>query len=142
MGKGYNILSLHEVWHFPQSKVRLLADYANTWLKLKTEASGWPSWCDNEEKEEQYVREFRQHEGIKKESSKIAMNPGQRALAKMMLNSMLGRFDQQVNKMQVKEFTDPQTFCQFMDSDHHDVQYVSCLNEDHEEVHHRHKKSL
>lgn len=61
VGKGYNILSLHEVWHFPQSKVRLLADYANTRLKLKTEASGWPSYCDNEEKKEQYVREFRQH---------------------------------------------------------------------------------
>ena len=23
----------------------LFADYVNTWLKLKQESAGWPSWC-------------------------------------------------------------------------------------------------
>ena len=41
--KGYKIIHIHEVWHFPeeQQKKGLFADYVNTWLKIK-EASGWP----------------------------------------------------------------------------------------------------
>jgi len=40
--KGYQILHIHEVWHFPenQRKEGLFADYVNTWLKIKEEASG------------------------------------------------------------------------------------------------------
>ena len=79
---------------------------------------------------------FREKEGIALEYEKIAVNPGQRALAKLMLNSMWETFGQQVNKLQVKEFIDPQVFCSFMDSDQHDVRYVSCIDEQRVEVHH------
>ena len=42
--KGYQILHIHEVWHFPeeQQRVGLFQEYVNTWLKIKEEASGWP----------------------------------------------------------------------------------------------------
>ena len=65
--KGYRILKIHEVWHFPeaQRKQGLFAPYVNTWLKYKTEASGWPSHCDTQEKKDQYVKYFEGKEGIK-----------------------------------------------------------------------------
>ena len=107
----------------------------NTWLKLKTEASGWPAWCDTEEKKQLYMTQFQEKEGISLEYQKIAVNPGQRALAKLMLNSMWGKFGQQVNNLQVKEFIEPQAFCSFMDSDQHDIHYVSCIDEQRVEVH-------
>ncbi|CAH3126339.1 unnamed protein product, partial [Porites lobata] len=44
--KGYTLIKIHEVWHFPpeQRQTGLFADYVNTWLKLKQESAGWPGW--------------------------------------------------------------------------------------------------
>ena len=41
---GYRIVRIHEVWHFPpdQRRLRLFAPYVDTWLRLKTESSGYP----------------------------------------------------------------------------------------------------
>ena len=49
--KGYEILKIHEDWHFPEENRRegLLAGYVNTWLKLKQESAGWPAGVETEE---------------------------------------------------------------------------------------------
>ena len=52
----------------------------------------------------------------------------------MMLNSMWGKFSQRNNKTQVWEFTEPQPFQEFLDSDQNDIRYVSLLTEDRLEV--------
>lgn len=54
-----------------------------------------------------------------------------------MLNSMWGKFGQATNKLQVKEFVDPQEFWTFLDSNQTDIRWVSSLNEARVEVHHR-----
>ena len=38
--KGYEILKIHDVWHFtPENRCTgLFAEYVNTWLKLKQES--------------------------------------------------------------------------------------------------------
>ena len=71
--------------------------------------------------------------------TKIEKNPGLRTLAKMMLNSMWGKFGQNPNKTQVKEFDDPIQFHEFHDSDKYDVRYVSVLTEQRVEVHYKHQ---
>ena len=40
--KGYTLVKIHEVWHFPEDQRRtgLFADYVNTWLKLKKNRLG------------------------------------------------------------------------------------------------------
>ena len=83
---GYRIIKIHEVWHFPedQRKEGLFTPYVNTWLKHKTEASGWPDHCDTQEKKDQFVKDFEAREGIKLEN--IEKNPGRKQLAKLMLN--------------------------------------------------------
>ena len=54
--KGYWIVRIHEVWHFPKTKVGLFKDYVDTWLKIKEEASGWPSHMGgNPGKQRQHV---------------------------------------------------------------------------------------
>ena len=84
--RGYKILKIHEVWNFPenQRKEGLFAPYVNTWLKCKTEASGWPDHCDTQEKKDQYVKDFEAGEGIKLEH--IQKNPGRKQLAKLLIN--------------------------------------------------------
>jgi len=47
MDHGYVVDAIQEVHHFKQLKVGLFADYVNTFLKSKQEASGWPLVCYN-----------------------------------------------------------------------------------------------
>ena len=135
---GYQIQYIHEVWHFPQTQEGLFKDYVNTWLKIKQEASGWPDWVgDDETKRQRYIHDYHQNEGILLEYPKIEHNPGLRALAKMMLNSMWGKFGQHLNKTQVQDFDDPQAFHNFLDSDARDVKHVSVVNDNIVEVHYQ-----
>ena len=133
---GYDIQYLYEVWQFDQTCEGLFQDYVNTWLKIKQEASGWPSWVgDDETKRQQYIREYYEYEGIQLEYDKIEHNAGLRTLAKMMLNSMWGKFGQRLNKTQVQQFDDPQAFHRFLDTDTLDVHQVFIINDAMVEVH-------
>ena len=137
---GYEIQYLYEVWQFDQTCEGLFQDYVNTWLKIKQEASGWPSWVgDDETKRQQYVREYDEHEGIPLEYDKIEHNAGLRTLAKMMLNSMWGKFGQRLNKTQVQQFHDPQAFHRFLDTNTLDVRHVSIMNDAMVEVHYQYQ---
>ena len=137
---GYEVQYIYEVWHFDETCEGLFRDYVNTWLKIKQEASGWPSWVgDDETKRQQYLREYFEHEGIQLEYDKIEHNPGLRTLAKMMLNSMWGKFGQRLNKTQVQEFDDPQAFHRFLDTSTLDVRHVSVINDQLVEVHYQYQ---
>ncbi|CAH3168038.1 unnamed protein product [Porites lobata] len=98
--KGYQIIKIHEVWHFPESqrKTGLFAEYVDKWLKLKQESAGWPSWCETLEQKRRYIQEYQEREGIRIDISKIAKNPGRKATAKLMLNSFWGKFGEKLNK--------------------------------------------
>ena len=76
-----------KVWHFPWKSSTLFTGYIDTFLKIKQEASGWPSWCETEGQKQQYITEYEQKEDIKLEYGKIKKNPGLSSLAKLMLNS-------------------------------------------------------
>ena len=89
--KGYEILRLHEVWHFPEQSDELFKEYVDTFLKIKQEASGYPKDCVTPEQKQSYVSEYLEHEGIKLDPEKITYNPGLRALSKLMLNSFWGK---------------------------------------------------
>ena len=113
--KGYVIQHVHEVWHFDHQRTGLFKSYVETWLQIKEEASGWPEGCTTPAQKQAHVDAYYAQEGIRLDPTKIQKNPGLRALAKMMLNSMWGKFGQRINKTQVREFTEPQSLRQFPD---------------------------
>ena len=88
--KGYQVLKIHEVWHFPTHTDELFKEYVNTFLKIKQEASGYPEDCVTDEQKQAYINEYYEQEGIRLDPEKIAYNPGLRSLAKLMLNSLWG----------------------------------------------------
>ena len=88
--KGYQILKIHEVWHFPTHDDELFKEYVNTFLKIKQEASGYPKDWVTDEQKQAYIDEYYKHEGIRLDPEKIEYNPGLRSLAKLMLNSLWG----------------------------------------------------
>lgn len=83
---GYQLVRIYEVWHFPDKSDELFRLYIDKFLKIKQEASGFPSWCRTEEDKHRYIDEYFDNEGIRLDREKIVKNPGLRALAKLMLN--------------------------------------------------------
>jgi len=81
---GYQLVKVHEVWHFKERKAGLFKDYVNTWLKIKTEASGWPKDCTTEENKQEYICKFAVRESIQLDYHKIEKNPGLKATAKLI----------------------------------------------------------
>ena len=136
---GYQVQYIYEVWHCDETCEGLFKDYVNTWLKIKQEASGWPKGVNTEEEKQAYIQKYFEHEGIQLEYDKIDKNPGLRTLAKMMLNSMWGKFGQRLNKTQLQTFDEPQSFHRFLDTDTMDVRHVSVVNDQLVEVHYQYQ---
>ena len=128
--RGYELLDIHEVWDFEKSEGGLFADYVDAWLKIKTEASGWPSDCVTEEKKRDYLERFEEREGISLEYSKVKPNPGLKATAKLMLNSFWGKFGQRENLPQTEQCTNPDQLYKLIDDDTLEVQNIRFCTED------------
>ena len=90
--KGYQVLKIHEVWHWEETTDQLFSPYVNLYLKRKQEASGYPKHCVTDEQKQQYIDEYYEHEGIRLDPNNIEYNPGLRFLAKLMLNSLWGTY--------------------------------------------------
>ena len=90
--KGYEVLEIHEVWHWEQITDELFSAYVNMYLKLKQEANGYPKHCVTDEQKQQYIDEYYEHEGIRLDPNKIEYNSGLRLVAKLMLNSLWGMY--------------------------------------------------
>ena len=71
-------------------------------LKIKQEASGYPSWVKSDADKDNYIEEYYAREGIKLDKSKILPNSGLKALSKLLLNSQGGRYAMQTLKTNCK----------------------------------------
>ena len=105
LNKGYILQQIHEVLHWPETEMYdpvtkqggLFTKYINTFLRLKQEASGYPSHIKTEEEKDKYIQEYLEHEGILLDKNSIVKNPGLRSLPKLALNSFYGKFGQRTN---------------------------------------------
>jgi hypothetical protein len=96
--KGYDVTEIfqvykHEVTQFDRETgdSGLFVHYINTFLKLKADASGYPSWVPNPVDEDRYVQTFFVNEGIMLDKDAIQLNASKPALAKLCLNSFWGK---------------------------------------------------
>ncbi|CAH3121920.1 unnamed protein product [Pocillopora meandrina] len=130
--KGYQVLRIHEAWHFPpdQRKQGLFAPYVDTWLKIKQESSGYPSWAQTDAQKEDYVKNYKAREGIDLDPQHIKKNPGRKATAKLMLNSFWGKFGEQMNKMKTKQITEPHELIDHLNDTTIEISDVRILSAD------------
>ena len=109
---GYTRKKIYEVYHWEEttqydSSTReggLFAQYINTFLKFKQEASGSTDWIKTESDMNTYIQEYAQKEGVSLNRWNITKNPGLRAFAKLCLNSFWGKFGQRLNMRQTEVF--------------------------------------
>jgi len=119
--KGYKVLEIYEVYEYQVTQYNpetgeggLFVDYINTFLKLKSEASGYPDWVKNPEDEERYIKSFCESEGIRLDKEAIKYNAAKRGLAKPCLNSMWGKLTERNNRTQTKFISDPKELYRFL----------------------------
>lgn len=94
---GYKILKVFELLHWEPDQLKtydpttkkggLFTDYINEFIRVKTEASGYPAGCVDDESKTAYVEQYFNTTGVRLNVDDIAMNKGKRALAKSLLNS-------------------------------------------------------
>ena len=99
VAQGYRVLRIFEIWQYQTTKYDpnsgqggIFAGYIDEFFAPKTEASGYPSSCVSEEEKEAYVKEMETKEGIKLDKANIESNPGKRSVAKLLLNTLWGKF--------------------------------------------------
>jgi len=124
------VSNVQEVWHYKDKKSGILfADYINTHLKIKNEASGKPDGIETDEQLNQFIQDFYRHEGVLLEKEKIAKNPGRRQLAKLCLNSLWGRLGMKENKTKTEYVSDPKRFYELLLSGKYHVTSFDPFNE-------------
>lgn len=114
LNMGYELLKIHEILHWEETEMYnketkeggIFTQYINKFLKLKQQASGYPSNVKTEEEKDNYISNYFHHEGIQLEKDKIKKNPGLRSLSKLALNSFYGKFGQRTNMKKTKFITD------------------------------------
>jgi hypothetical protein len=121
VGKGYRILEIYEVYEYqvtrydPQTgEGGLFVNYINTFLKLKAEASGYPSCVQGLEDEERYVESFWQSKGIRLDRESIVANAAKRGLAKLCLNSIWGKLTERSDRTQTVVIAEPKGLYGFL----------------------------
>ena len=134
--EGYVVRKILEVWHFPtnQRKRGLFADYVNTWLRLKQESSGYPSWAQSPEQKAEFVRLYAEKEGINLDPDKIEKNPGRKATSKLSLNSYWGKFGENLHKALTYTVTHPGELYELVSNPLLDINTVRVCTEDRLEV--------
>ncbi|XP_046687493.1 uncharacterized protein LOC124373142 [Homalodisca vitripennis] len=109
--KSYKVVEMYELWEYKMATFEeggLFTEFIDKFLKIKQEASGYPSWCVTDEDRERYVQDYFEHEGIRLDPVKIEKNEGLRSLAKLMLNSFWGKFGQRENQTKTLITRDPE----------------------------------
>jgi hypothetical protein len=92
----------------------LFVQYTNTFLKLKAEASGYPTWVRTADDEDRFVQSFNDSEGILLNKDAIRPNAAKSALAKLCLNSMWDKLTERSNRTKSKMITEPRELYRFL----------------------------
>ncbi|XP_051743104.1 uncharacterized protein LOC127508773 isoform X2 [Ctenopharyngodon idella] len=138
--KGYVVAKIDEVWHFPQRSDTLFRDYVKTFLRLKQQASGYPSNIVTNADKESYIREYYEKESIRLDPEKISHNPAQRSINKLLLNSLWGRFSMRENLPQTTLVKDPEHFTRIVFGETDSLSYFTFVSDDVALVQHRSAK--
>lgn len=121
LDEGYVILDMFEMWEYDVMQGNtasgdpgLFDAYVNNFLRLKQQASGYPSHCTSEAERDAYIKNYLDHEGIQMIKSDIAPNPGLRTLSKLALNNLWGRMAMNPRRSHVEIVTEVNRFWELL----------------------------
>jgi hypothetical protein len=145
---GYKIGKIYEIRHFEEGTKSLFKGYVAKFLKIKQEASGYPKWVEKPEnpkndmpkgykrneiislpvgdREDLYIHLYEKGQGILLDKTKIIYNPGLRAIAKLCLNSLWGKFGQRTNMGKCEIVTSKDKYLEIINNPTYDnIQWIT-----------------
>jgi phosphoribosyl-AMP cyclohydrolase len=138
MKAGYKILKIYEVYHYPDSTQfdpetctgGLFSEQVNLFLKIKTEASGYPEYVETDDQKEEYIHEVEEKTGIRLEKDKIEKNPALRSISKICCNSFWGKLAERQNKPKSKYVSTTQELAEIANDSTLELTNFHIINED------------
>ena len=128
---GYSVLEVGELWHWEQRTTELFKGYIKTFLKSKTEASGWPVDCgDDPAKRASFIANFEAREGVQLDENNMAKNEGLRFISKLLLNSFWGYLGMRDNLPQIEYVDNYGRLLQLINSETVTVEDVCMVGDD------------
>ena len=97
--KDYRILEIYEVWYFDETSTTLFKGYVKDFMQIKMENSAPPK-----ENLEDFKKKVKDHLGIS--LGEVKEDKGMRAVAKLCLNLLWGKFGQRINQTQIEYVTE------------------------------------
>ena len=126
--KGYQLITIYSVWHFPETTTELFAPYIRAFYKKKLLSSKLP--YDTQEEIEAFIEEVKEKESIEiLNVSEFKENAGLRQITKLMLNNLWGRFGMNENMSTSQFITDFQNLEKITEDVTKEVQAVRIINE-------------
>ena len=136
---GYKIKTIYKVLHYKKRSNNIFKGYVSTFLKIKQEASGFPAWVSSAADKDKYIKDYEDRQGIKLDKEKIGFNAGLRAIAKLCLNSLWGKFGQRLNMPKNEIISDKNSFNKIMFSDKFTGQAWNMIDDERMEIRYKSK---
>jgi hypothetical protein len=128
--KGYKMVEIHSVWHFPNTTKHLFEPYMRRFYKLKLLSSKLHCNKENEAEVSAFIAAVEKIEGIIINSpDDFKENPGLRQITKLMLNNLWGRFGMNENMSMCQFVSDFEQLEKLMEDVTREIQGVRVINE-------------
>lgn len=99
-------------------------------MKIKAEAGGWPKSCVGDASKQAWIVEYRRRYGIQIDPAQVRKNPARRAIAKLCLNSLWGKFSMRNNLTITKIVASPSEFYDIAYDDRLELQSIDMVNDE------------
>ena len=90
MQNGYRLVKIYEVYHWPKKTTDVFKSYICFFLKLKVQASGYPSSCNTQEAKDAFVADYESRYGVELDPLAIKKDSALKQFAKFCLNNLWG----------------------------------------------------
>ena len=126
---GYEIIEIYEIRYFKEQTKNLFKDYVKWFLKIKQQSSGFPDWVKTTADKEEYIRQYKTRQQVSLEIDKIEKNSGLRAISKLCLNSLWGKFGQRTNMSKTEIIDNKASFLEIvLNSKYDNVNWIELNN--------------
>lgn len=104
-------------------------DYQNCFIRIKTEASGFPLDCETDAQKEEYIVNFYRENNIFLRWDNIKRNDTLKNLSKSLLNSLFGKLIERSTHLSTDILHNPQDLRFYLNSDIHEIVDLYCCND-------------
>ncbi len=99
INRGDIITKIHKRWYWEEKVQGISKEYTNACFKMKSESDGYPDFVNiaSEDAKDAYRRSFFEKEGIELNKDNMKVNPGMRAIAKLLCNALWGKWGERLD---------------------------------------------